>query len=62
MLMHIDPDLPECPGCHRHFNDNELIHEVDNKMVCAECKDDQLERETGCRFGEAICNHPDCKS
>jgi hypothetical protein len=29
--------------------------------MCAECADDEVEAKTGCRFGEANCNHSDCR-
>jgi len=33
---------------------------VEELNMCAQCADDQIQRETGCRFGEANCGHVDC--
>lgn len=55
----VNPDNPICNGCNRRTNALQMIL-VDSVLMCAECADDKLESDTGCRFGEANCLHPDC--
>ena len=35
---------------------------VAERGMCAECCDDVLQLETGCRFGDATCDHEDCRT
>lgn len=56
-----NPENPVCPGCNRREEQTNLIWEVYGRMVCSECADDQIELETGCRFGMSPCPHEDCK-
>lgn len=44
-----------CPVCNKR---KKLF--VKEQNMCAECADDKVEAETGCRFGEKNCNHQDC--
>jgi len=44
-----------CPVCNKR---KKLF--VDKLKMCAECADDQVEAQTGCRFGKSNCKHEDC--
>lgn len=56
-----NPENPVCPGCNRRENPARMYARLDGERVCAECKDDETQRLTGCRFGMDDCNHTDCK-
>lgn len=58
LRMHILINSEPCPRCGR---DMIIIPEL---KICAECADDQIELDTGCRFGtpeKCIGFHGDCK-
>ena len=55
----LDWENPTCAECKRHFAAKNIYD-----GLCAECSDDKLQADTGCRFGKPqLCNvtlHPDC--
>ncbi len=59
LLERCNPRNPECTVCGMRQSPNHLYN-----GLCAQCADDEVQKKTGCRFGDVLrCNpvtHPDC--